>query len=192
LLETSGETTIWDLVSGKVIAGDAENQLKLPALDDLQSLHGMVLGERLILISSKRLSSGQLADQGIVHAIQSKNHFPAHSVQAISLIDGSLLWGQQFDAPWGCTAAQPSASPLLMLSRSRISRERGASTVRKLDLLALDVRDGSIVNEMLDKEVIPSMIDSETEIKVQPSQHRVIVEVSGGLLTYEFGKVGAE
>jgi len=188
LLEDSGEVTIWDLENRRSITGDQDRSLKMPAMEDLHSLHAMLLDGRLILIPARHILPAKSVDQGIVHAFQSKNHFPAHALYAVSTDDGSLLWEHELDSPWGCTANQPAETPLLMLTRSHVTRPRGASTVRTLDVLALDVRSGKVVNETLGKEIASQMNDSETLVTVQPLHDRVIVNVSGELLTYSFSE----
>ena len=187
MLETTGETLVWDLDQGTVLAGDAGRRMQLPEMDDLNSLHGMLLDDRLMIIPARKIDHSKLTERGVAHAFQSRNHFAAHSVHAISTKDGSQLWEREFDSPWGCTANQSAATPLIIFSRSPVTRPNGASVVRKLDFLALDVRNGEIVDETLGKQVSAAMHNTSTAITVQPLQGRVLVKVGGSLLTYQFG-----
>ena len=188
MLETTGEALVWDLDESEVLAGDSNRTLELPAMDDLNSLHGMLLNDRLMIIPAKKIDHSQLTERGVAHAFQSRNHFAAHSVHVISTEDGSLLWEREFDSPWGCTANQSAGTPLLIFSRSPVTRASGASVVRKLDFLALDVRNGDIVDETLGKQVPTAMHNTSTDLTVQPIQGRVLVKVGGSLLTYQFGE----
>tara|TARA_R110002049_G_scaffold72490_2_gene187130 strand:- start:154357 stop:158934 length:4578 start_codon:yes stop_codon:yes gene_type:complete len=187
MLETTGDALVWDLDQGRSLSGEDGETLSLPAMDDLQSLHGMILGDRLMLLPARRLVHSKLTEQGIAHTFQSRNHFPAHSVHAISTVDGSLLWEKEFDSTWGCTSEQASATPLLILSRSPIVQTR-ATTVRTLDFYALDVRNGELIQQTLGKEVAAAMHNPATSLTVQPLQGRVLVKVGSSLLSYQFEK----
>ncbi len=106
---------------------------------------------------------------------------------AISLDDGTLRWGKDFETPWGCTFQQPAATPILVLTRSPFSFNSPTSSRQKhLDALAIDVRDGRELNKTVGHPVLSTNNVLETRLTVQQGLSRVIAQVGGELLTYEF------
>jgi hypothetical protein len=106
-------------------------------------------------------------------------------VHAVSLQDGSLRWGQQFEEPWGCTLTQPTETPILVLNRSPFTYST-TSRRKSMDVLALDVRDGSEMNKFVGKPILSNNNELETRLTVQPGLWRVMAQIGTELLTYSF------
>jgi hypothetical protein len=181
LLANDGNLKIWDLARGKELSNQS-----LPPFPDLVGLNVMEMANSLIVLPRRRVEQAGLPGAQL-QVSDGKLHVAAHGVFAISLQDGSLQWGQPFDKPWGCSLSQPAESPLLLFARSTAvftTTRRGAT----LDVLAIDVRDGRVVDESLNRPVEESNHDLETKVSVQPTLSRVIVQLGPQLLTYNFGE----
>ena len=58
--------------------------------------------------------------------------------------------------------------------------------------MAMDVRDGEIVDQSEGRPILSGSNELETKITVQPTLSRIIVQLGAQLLTYSFGKVDEE
>jgi hypothetical protein len=57
-----------------------------------------------------------------------------------------------------------------------------------MDVLALDVRDGSEMNKFVGRPILANNNELETRLTVQPDLWRVIAQIGTELLTYSFGQ----
>ena len=188
LLDNDGNALVWDLAQGREIS-----RAKLPAYPDLVGLSVISLDGTLVLLPKKKTSQDGLPNSPQLQTSDGKFHVTTHGVHAISLVDGSVLWGQEFERPWGCTLTQPAASPLLLFSRSPFTYTT-SSRRKTLDVLAIDVRDGRVVDESEGTPILSGNNELATKVTVQPTLYRIIVQLGAQLLTYNFGEraVGPE
>ncbi len=114
LLSSSGRLTIWDIQNGTVLS-----DLETKPLEDLQRLHAMELDGQLVLLPMRKVDHANLPNDATLQTRESSIHQTTHAVYAISIEDGTMRWSVNFDKhPWGCTLSQPSATPLLLLTRA--------------------------------------------------------------------------
>jgi hypothetical protein len=186
LLDNQGNALLWDIVQGREIT-----RTKLPAYPDLVGLNVIMLDGTMVLLPKNKAEQAGLPDAPQLQTSDGKFHVTTHGVHAISLEDGSVRWGQPFDRPWGCTLTQPAATPLLLFARSPFTYST-TSRRKTLDVMALDVRDGEIVDQSEGRPILSGSNELETKITVQPTLSRIIVQLGAQLLTYSFGKVDEE
>ncbi len=181
MMESSGEALVWDLVEGRQIASPT-----FPPHDDLQGMHAMRLDGQMIFLPKRRIerSSSQVFEQ--LQTADGAAHQTAHGVFAVSMTDGSLRWSTEFDKPWGCTLTQAAATPILILARSPFTNSV-QSRKKFLDVIGLDVRDGTTLIEKLGKPIQGNNSELETRLTVQPGMDRVITQIGTELLTLKFG-----
>lgn len=182
LLNNDGEAIVWDILEGRELANH-----QLPAYPDLQGLNAIMLNDQLILLPKQSVRRRSVADEPQLQTTDPSAHETTHGIHAISLDDGTLRWGQQFDEPWGCTLTQPAATPILMLSRGESTFKTTGSRRKTIDVLAIDVRDGSEFDRTEKKPVLSANNELATRLTVQPGLSRVIVQMGTELLTYTFG-----
>ena len=174
---------MWDIAEGREVS-----RTKLPAYPDLVGLSVIKLDGAMVLLPKTKAERVSLPDAPQLQTSDGKFHVTAHGVHAISLADGSVKWGQTFERPWGCTLTQPAETPLLLFSRSPFSYS--VTSRRKfLDIMAMDVRDGRVVDESEGRPIPDGSNELETKITVQPTLSRIVVQLGAQLLTYSFGKV---
>jgi hypothetical protein len=63
---------------------------------------------------------------------------------------------------------------------------------KTIDFLALDVRDGKVLDKSLAREILSSGNQLETILTIQPPQNRVIATVSGGSMIYQFNEPASD
>ncbi|MGB7327828.1 MAG: PQQ-binding-like beta-propeller repeat protein [Rubripirellula sp.] len=182
-LRSSGETLIWDLAEGREIG-----RPKLPEFDDLQGLHAMMLEGQMILLPKRRVERPRTQSVEQLQTADGAAHQTTHGIFAVSMADGSLRWGKEFDKPWGCTLTQADATPMLLLTRSPFTYSI-PSRRKFLDVLALDVRDGKAVAERLGKPILSGNNELETRLTVQTPLQRVLAQVGPELLMFKYGEV---
>lgn len=180
LLDSDGKAAIWDIKVGKEIGKPT-----LPAYPDLQGLHVTLLEDQLVLLPKRRTDRSKQPQGQQLQTTDGAFHRTVDGVHAVSLSDGSLQWGQQFSKSWGCTLTQPSGTPMLVLTRSPFTYAI-QSRKKFLDVLALDVRDGNVLNEHLGKPIQSQNNELEVKLTVQPVLSRVITQIGGEILTYTF------
>ncbi len=186
LLDNEGNTLIWDIAQGREIT-----RTKLPAYPGLVGLNVVMLDGTMVLLPKTKAEQVALPDAPQLQTSDGKFHVTTNGVHAISLTDGSVRWGQQFEQPWGCTLTQPAETPLLLFARSPFTYTT-TSRRKTLDVMAIDVRDGRVVDESEGKQILSGNNELETKITVQPTLSRIIVQLGAQLLTYSFGKADAE
>jgi hypothetical protein len=182
LLDNDGNALVWDIAQGREVS-----RSKLPVYPDLVGLSVMMMDGALILLPKAKVNQSDLPDAPQMQTSDTKFHVTTHGVHAISLVDGGVLWGQQFDLPWGCTLTQPASSPLLLFSRSPFVYST-TSRRKSLDVMALDIRDGRMVAETLGTPIPSGNNELETKVTVQPTLYRIMVQLGSQLLTYNFGE----
>ncbi len=183
MMESSGDAFVWDLAEGREIG-----RVKLPPFDDLSGLHAMILRDKLFFLP-KRMVDPPL-DQS-VEQLQTEDgtfHRMTHGVYCVSMADGSLLWGETFDKPWGCTLTQASDTPVLMLTRSPFTYSI-PSRKKFLDVLGLDVRNGAELVKKTSKPIQPSNNELEVRLTVQTALSQVIAQIGPEFLTFKFGDI---
>ena len=147
----------------------------------------IALDGQLILLPKRHKRQARLPDATQVQTADGKNHTTVHAVFAVSLEDGTVRWVKEFENPWGCTLHQPAATPLLILTRSPFAfTSPTGSRKKQLDALALDLRDGNVLNETLGKPILSTSNVLETRVTVQPRLAKVIAQIGGELLSYQF------
>ncbi|TWU49697.1 outer membrane protein assembly factor BamB family protein [Rubripirellula reticaptiva] len=183
MMRSSGETLIWDLAEGREIG-----RPKLPAFENLQGLHAMMLEDQMILLPKRRVERPRTQSVEQLQTADGAAHQTTHGVFAVSMTDGALRWGKEFDKPWGCTLTQADATPMLLLTRSPFTYSV-PSRKKSLDILALDVRDGEEVAEKLGKPILSGNNELETRLTVQSPLQRVLAQVGPELLLFKYGEV---
>ncbi len=187
MLGTDGKLTLWDVREGRSIG-----QSELPAMDQLQGMHALTLTGQVIVLPRLKPDETPMSLGRDRVTSGGQNHQTIHSVHAISLEDAGIRWSFEGEDSWGCTLTQPVATPALILSRSLSIHNTTGARKRTLDVVALDVRDGSVLNERLGKQVHSQTNEIETRLTVQPASERLLVQIGGELLTYLFGDVETE
>ncbi|MGI9473165.1 MAG: PQQ-binding-like beta-propeller repeat protein, partial [Rubripirellula sp.] len=181
MLNNEGESLLWDIRDGIELG-----RPNFPSYPDLQGLQVLLLKDQLIMLPRRRMKSVMAQTRNL----QTKDgtfHRTVHGVFAVSLADGTLQWNKTFDRAWGCTLTQPANTPLLLLSRSPYVYTT-PSRRKSLDVMALDVRNGTVVDLSEGKPVESNNNALETKLTVQPSLSRVIAQIgSVESLTYTFG-----
>ncbi len=183
ILSSDGQAIVWDILEGREVG-----RPQLPAYPDLQGLQVILLDGQIVLLPKRRMERASAPTSKQIQTTDGSFHRTTHGVHAVSLEDGSLRWGTQFDEPWGCTLTQPSATPMLVLTRSPFTYST-TSRRKSLDVLALDVRDGHELNKSEGKPIMSSNNELETRLTIQPAQLRVIAVIGTEALTYRFGDV---
>jgi hypothetical protein len=182
-MESSGTAFVWDLMEGTQVGRPT-----LPEHPDLQSLQAMQLEGQILLLPKRRLARPKIPQTEQLQTTHGSFHRTVHGVFAVSTEDGSLRWSKEFDKPWGCTLTQPSATPILVLMRSTSTFKSTQSRRKQLDALAIDVRDGTVASEFLDRNITDGNNSLETRLTVQQGLSQVIAQVGPELLTYSFGE----
>jgi hypothetical protein len=182
LLDNGGSSLIWDVVLGKEIAKGF-----VKAHEDLVGLNTLMLEETMVLLPKRKIERVGLPDAPQVQTSDGRFHTTVHGAHAISMVDGSLRWEKSFEEPWGCTLTQPAETPLLIFSRSPFTYNT-TSRRKKLDVLAIDVRDGRLADESLGRPIDAGNNELETQVIVQSAFSRLMVTIGTQQLTYTFGK----
>ncbi|WP_197171999.1 outer membrane protein assembly factor BamB family protein [Novipirellula aureliae] len=200
MLDTEGIAEVWDIVDGSRIA-----KLQTESYEDLIGMQASAMGQTLYLFAQRRAKAIRNSSSPMLQTRQSNEHETVNAVFAISLktandqtanddvVDnesvGELLWQKEFDEAWGCTIAQPGASPVLMFSRaySKFSPVNPRVRTRTLDFMALDRHDGHEVVSVYDKEVPSSTNELETQIKMPNQQPLIFVSIGLERLQLTFG-----
>ena len=182
LLDNGGNSLIWDVVLGKEIAKGF-----VRAHEDLLGLNTLMLDGTMLLLPKRKIERVGLPDAPQVQTSDGRFHTTVHGVHAISMVDGTLRWEKSFEEPWGCTLTQPAETPLLLFSRSPFTYST-TSRRKKLDVLAIDVRDGRLADESLGRPIEAGNNELETQVVVHRRSSRLMVTLGTQQLTYTFGK----
>ncbi len=181
LFDTEGTAVIWDLVEARQLA-ELED---LPKYDDLNGLQAVLLEEQFLLLPRRRQMPKEESGTATLQTANMPNHQRVDAVISVSLEQGEHRWTEQFDAPWGCTLAQPSAIPILTLTRGWSDFNATGSRKRELEVLAMDVRDGDTLVQ--ERREVPSGANLiETVVAAQPEQRRVTCRIGAEELTFDF------
>ncbi|MFK8114696.1 MAG: PQQ-binding-like beta-propeller repeat protein [Rubripirellula sp.] len=183
LLNSDGQATIWDIKEGTQVC-----QPKLPEYADLQGLRAMLLDGQLLLLPKRRIVRSKQPPGQQLQTTDGDSHRTVHGVHAISVEDGKVRWSKHFETPWGCTLTQPFKTPMLLLTRSPFTYSV-QSRKKFLDVLALDLRDGSELSRREGKPILSQNNELEAKLTIQPTQPRVIAQVGPEMLTYTFSDV---
>lgn len=180
LLHNDGKTLVWDLAEGREIANVA-----LPAYPSLIGLNAILLENSLVLLPKIKVDPTELPDAPQLQTSDGKFHVTVNAAHAISLVDGSIQWGHQFERAWGCTLTQPAETPLLVFSRSPFTYST-TSRRKKLDVMAINVRDGLVVDKSEGRDIVAGNNKLETMITVKPTLSRILIRMGPQQLTYTF------
>ncbi len=182
-LSSTGNILIWDLENARVVS-----DLKVDAIPELSALHVLPRLDSLVLLPAV---SEVADDSGSVPTTTASgdDHVRVDvAAWAIDLTSGQIAWSYQLGKePWGCTLTQSAVSPLVMFSRSKARYLPPGSRAKSIDVLAIDVRDGT-AHPSLDQPVESFISDIATRVTVQPPQQRVIVNVGPMIYDYAFGE----
>ncbi|WP_218933475.1 outer membrane protein assembly factor BamB family protein [Rubripirellula lacrimiformis] len=182
MLESSGQALIWDLVDGREIG-----RPELPAFDDLDEVYATLLDDQMIILPKRRIVRPKVQMIEQLRTGDGAYHQTTHGVFAISMNDGSLRWGTEFDKPWGCTLTQAPATPILILARSPFTHSV-QSRSKYLDVMGLDLRDGREWFKEERRPIHSGNNELEVRLNVQSVTGRVIAEIGSELLTFQFGE----
>jgi hypothetical protein len=180
---TSGDVRLWDLAKGQVTG-----QAKLPNLEQMHGFHALALENEIIVLPRRKSTEPSVTQGSDTVTTSGMNHQTTHAVHALSRKDAHLIWSYDDGTEWGCTLTQPTATPILLVTRSHSIFNTTGSRQRQLDVLALNVLDGSVMHRRMGKQVHPQSNDLETRIVTQPISDRVIVHLGAELLTYKLGE----
>ncbi len=187
ILDTKGNLTIWDVREAKALAKE-----ETAAYEKLLGIHAMEMDGQIIVFPSRDANT-QVLDGSRRTVTQTGTSFQTVSaLYAISLEDGSMRWKREFESAWGCTLAQPSASPIMLLTRNTSQYNSTGPRTVKMDALAIDVRDGKTIHKRMGTEVSSRVNDLAAKILVQTEQNRVRAVIGGEELTYKFGEKDPE
>lgn len=182
LLDNGGNTLIWDLVEGREVS-----RVQLPADGDLVGLNALILDGLAILLPRSKVDPTGSLDAPQLQTSDARNHVTVNAVHAISLSDGTVQWGHEFDKPWGCTLTQPADTPLLMMARTPFTYST-TSRRETLEVLAINVRDGSFVDQSENRPTQGGRNELETRVTVLAPNSKVMVQLGTQTLTYSFGE----
>lgn len=181
MLNHLGECLIWDIRDAVEIG-----RPQLPPYKDLQDLNVLAMKGQLLLLPKRRLKPPSNPPRTVL-TIEGSIHRTVSDLHAVSLLDGTINWSKELDEPWGCTLTQPADSPLVLLSRGPRNISN-TSRRRELDVLAVDIRDGSELERSQGKPVDSGYNYLSTKLTVQPSLSRVIAQIGPKeMITYSFG-----
>ena len=181
--DTQGTATIWDLVAARELA----RVEGLPSYSDLNGLQTVLLEDQFLLLPRRRQLPRETGSTATLQTSNKPNHESLHAVISISADQGEHRWTREFEIPWGCTLAQPSATPILALTRGWSDFNNTGSRKREVEVLALDVRDGATLAE--GRREFPSSANLiETVMTVQPGQQRVSCRIGSEELVFVFGE----
>ncbi len=186
LSSRDGQITVWDLLNHREVVS-----VKYPGFERLTKMHGAHIGDLLIVLADNDQKiedrNFDIASSEIAEAAN-QSHYGARGVFAFSTDTGELVWKREFKRTWGCTTMQPSATPMLVMTRARtkVGITRNIASKRYLDLQGLDIRTGETLIEILDKEV-PSSPVSATQTTLLPLKSQMLVEAEQSLIVFQFG-----
>ena len=183
LFDTDGVATIWDLVRATEVARVEE----LPKYPDLNGLQATLLDGQFLLMPRRRQLPRGTGGTATLQTSNKPNHETVDAVFAISTESGEVRWTREFDSPWGCTLAQPAATPVLTLTRAWSDFSNTGSRKREVEVNAIDVVDGETLAE--GRREFPSSANLiETVVTAQPGQQRVRCVIGSEELTLVFGE----
>ncbi|MEM9587931.1 MAG: PQQ-binding-like beta-propeller repeat protein, partial [Planctomycetota bacterium] len=185
LLESSGKLTVWDALAGKVLC-----ETEVDGYDDLSGVIAMQVNGHIMAMPIRQSTSLKLGDENVTPYFESSHaHRRVSGIHAIRLADGEVAWSKDFDSSWGITVHQPYSTPILFLARmwrrvtpSNLNSGQG----KELDLLALDVRDGALIDQLEGKQVKWSPSELGTRVYLQPGRGKIHCEIGLEKLEYNF------
>ncbi|TWU59056.1 PQQ enzyme repeat protein [Rubripirellula tenax] len=181
LMRSRGESLLWDLVTGQEIG-----RPKLPDFDDMKGFHAMRLRDQMIFLPKRQVDRPRTQTVEQLQTADGAAHQTAHGVYAVSMDDGAVRWGQEFEKPWGCTLTQAADTPILLLTRSPFTYSI-PSRKKYLDVLALDVLDGKPLFEKSGKPILSGNNELEVRLTVQEPLGQVIAQIGPEMLAFKFG-----
>ncbi|WP_164101613.1 PQQ-binding-like beta-propeller repeat protein [Candidatus Laterigemmans baculatus] len=175
VMTDQGRVLVWDLYRGLQIADTT-----VETGGRLSGINALLWGDQLLITATRRddrtVDPNNAANMDYGWGEQHvETDGPIHS---ISLEDGSLRWSYELDGAWGVTRSQPSGGPLLVLTRAARSYPNAGKPVKRMDLLAIDTRDGSLAASVDDMEVESNFNDISTDAVIAPEDNTVDVRMS--------------
>lgn len=183
LLTVNGRLILWDLLEGREIC-DQEVEIggKLSGFNVIRNRAGLVLA-----LVRRDDRDPELFSGATLTLSEGQEHTDTDGpLIAVGLEDGSVLWRHELEGPWGISVDQPAESPLIVLSRSRISYEDTSKGDRFLELLAIDVRDGQMAAVADKMPIISNITSVQTEVRVQPELELVEVAINRYVFQFQF------
>ena len=186
MMSPVGETFVWDLREGRELV-----RTQLAPQDELKEVRAILMRDRVVLLPAY---NSQVVASGMPKIVSFRGEFhrSANAAFAFSLEDGSLLWSKKFEQPWGCSSVQPMETPVLVLTRVRVTYN---ATVQKSDLevLALDARTGKVLAAPDPKSIPTSNNSIETVVVLNTAESKVTASIGQVyLINFDFADEGVE
>jgi outer membrane protein assembly factor BamB len=158
-----GQVSIWDLEEARLIS-----EFQVPREKVAKRMIGRLHGDRILVFSHE-----------IDEEITPIGEPIGGPITALSVADGKVLWQATLPGSYGYFADQPTTWPLLIFAREVAKQPE---TSKKGELLVLDVRTGTIVDEQIGFSKPNSSLPMVTVEGAQVGT----VSYARGLLRYEF------
>ncbi|MEM6365953.1 MAG: PQQ-binding-like beta-propeller repeat protein, partial [Planctomycetota bacterium] len=188
LIEDDGHVRVWDLIAGQSVAD--VNVTLTGRVDDFATMR---LHDQLLLMPRTRSATRPQPAVGGSAAVH-----PLSQLHAISCPDqpeerlaipGQHLWSRSFEKAFACTLTHPHMTPMIMINRGWPYTTSGRVTNRReMDVLALNVSDGTTLDSVEGKQVRASDNSLDTWIKLIAGRNEVRVDMQGEALTYQFAE----
>ncbi|PHQ35371.1 oxidoreductase [Rhodopirellula bahusiensis] len=187
LLDHTGRTTIWDLLSGREIA-----DVMVPARQGLYGVSVMSIQDQMLVLPRHRKPNRDLASLRSVAVSGGASVQPITAMHSISTVDGSIRWSRSFDDAWGCTVEQPWVTPMLLLVRAHLTVPGNGVRRRQMDVMGISTVDGETLHEIERKETNSNTNVIESRVKLIPHRNTMLAEIQLELLTYTFKEEGSD
>lgn len=186
MLEPDGRLQVWDIQFGRTVA-----DLQVGSVDELRQVRGLRMGPRLLILAEQSAEKAP-PEPGKVTTPSGNGFVLVRGLLAcVDLRDGNAAWEKPLRLPtWGCYAGAPSHSPLLLFVR-RVAPEEPSSTA-PLQIMALDVRSGTIVGNPASLNVMQFQGGVNMNFSLSPDNQSVRVELGRHALRYDFKDTPSE
>ncbi len=180
LLRNNGELVIWDIVQGLELTSTT-----LPPLETLNGVSVAHLRGKLIVFPQVR--QAPVVNRNGPKTIRRTTDDQEETIAAYAFDTegGQELWQQIFADPWGVTIDQAASTPFLLFTRVHSDYGGTGPRRQRLDYLAIDVRDGKTLANVLGQSVESQFNLSDTELTLKPYDS-VKAEVGTQVLTFDF------
>jgi hypothetical protein len=180
MLEPTGTLRVWDVQMGRSVA-----QLELGQVGELRQVRGLRLGPRLLILAEQTPESSP-PEPGKVTTPSGNGFVLVRGwVAAVDLRTGTAAWDAPIKmATWGCYAAGPAHSPVLLFVR-RVAPD-APSTVAPLQIMAIDVRNGRQIGNPASLNVMQFQGGVSMNFSLSPENQSVRVELGRHALRYDF------
>ena len=138
MMSPGGETFIWDIRGARELV-----RTQLEPQEKLEKVRVVFLSDLAVVMPSYAAAAVETSKPRLGTA-QGNTHHTVNAAFAFSLKKGSLVWSKKFEKPWGCTVAQPMATPAIVLARIDVTYV-GQTEKSELEVLALDAKTGKVL-----------------------------------------------